>query len=268
MSSTVNGYMQALLALTGNSDLEQARNMLLRSMSDQDLVKLVIQVVSQNFPRDGLEEIALRITDIIKHGVFESPLPRRFGLLVEVAPEQLQHISAPTRLGSLPWMNKVKEETTMEGDETEIPYEILYLRKSPGIVLWCPKNADSGMWCSLRLLPITLRTAINRKIKQDFLSPESRMTKFERFLRECDRDLSIGLCANKAIDFYPPGNPLCDYKKALGNSYRSCDSCTESHKLCLRPVEVDGKNKLALFPLSAVFRKARNWKDMQFWVQD
>jgi len=68
MSSTVNGYMQALLALTGNSDLEQARNMLLRSMSDQDLVKLVIQVVSQNFPRDGLEEIALRITDIIKRG--------------------------------------------------------------------------------------------------------------------------------------------------------------------------------------------------------
>jgi len=216
------------------------------------------------------------------NGVFKSPLPKQFGLPVGMAPEQLQQISAPTRQGSLPRMNKVKEETTMEGDETEMPYEILYLRKPPnsfknymgfsaniaGMALWCPKNADGGMWCSFTQLPTTLQTAINRKIKQDFLSPESRMTKFERFLRECDRDLSIGLCANKAIYFCPPGNPLCDYKKALGNSYRSCDSCTESHKLCLRPVEVDGKNKLALFPLSAVFRKARNWKDMQFWVQD
>lgn len=64
------------------------------------------------------------------------------------------------------------------------------------------------------------------------------MTKFSRFLRESNPDLSLARCANKANE------------RAAGNSERSCDSCVESHRLCLRHVIVDGKTKLALFPLS------------------
>lgn len=68
MSATADGLLRALLALTGNPHLEPARNALLRSTSNADLIKLVGQSVTRDISRDGLEEILLKICDVIERG--------------------------------------------------------------------------------------------------------------------------------------------------------------------------------------------------------
>lgn len=68
MSATVDGLLRALLALSGSSHLQPARNALLQCLSNEDLVKLVEESVTRDFSRNGLEEILLKICDVIERG--------------------------------------------------------------------------------------------------------------------------------------------------------------------------------------------------------
>jgi hypothetical protein len=66
MSSTVvDSYLNALLALSGNTLLADARKMLLERLSDNDLSELVVRGMGREFARGGLEEIASLVLDVI-----------------------------------------------------------------------------------------------------------------------------------------------------------------------------------------------------------
>ena len=61
MSSTIDAYLKALLALSGNPLLAEAR----KAIADKDLSKLAMQGMSREFARGGLEEIVSVILDVI-----------------------------------------------------------------------------------------------------------------------------------------------------------------------------------------------------------
>ena len=65
MSSPVNSYLKALLALSEDKTLESSRRSLLQSLSDADLQKVVQHGVGREFARGALEEIAVTILDVI-----------------------------------------------------------------------------------------------------------------------------------------------------------------------------------------------------------
>jgi hypothetical protein len=65
MSSPVDTYLNALLALSGNALLAGARSNLLRSISDDDLSQLLSQGMGREFASGGMEEIVLLMLDVI-----------------------------------------------------------------------------------------------------------------------------------------------------------------------------------------------------------
>ncbi|RMZ71483.1 hypothetical protein GMOD_00006601 [Pyrenophora seminiperda CCB06] len=65
MSSTVNSYLKALLALSEDKTLESSRRSLLQSLSDADLQRVVQHGVGREFARGALEDIAVAILDVI-----------------------------------------------------------------------------------------------------------------------------------------------------------------------------------------------------------
>lgn len=213
------------------------------------------------------------------------PAPRtssEIDTLEQVGQDSTQQFSAPgqapRRQASLSRTDKANEEAvlrdhvtrSLDSPTSSTPSQpnSQFAVPTDDIVLWYPEYANGGTWLSLPKVPTTLRNSLERKLEEDYTSVRSRMIKFSRFLRESNPDLSLPRCANKAIFFRPSKSPLCEYERAAGNSKRSCDSCIENHRLCLRHVHVGGKTKLALFPLSGHQRFAKVWTDFQYWVRE
>lgn len=63
--STVDSYLKALLALTGNEQLATPRQHLLQGIGDDDLSELLKKAVGTEFARGGLEDIVTVILDVI-----------------------------------------------------------------------------------------------------------------------------------------------------------------------------------------------------------
>jgi len=65
MSSTAESYFTALIALSGNPALTEARKALLGSIQDADLERLVKHGIAREFNRKDSEAIALTILDVV-----------------------------------------------------------------------------------------------------------------------------------------------------------------------------------------------------------
>ncbi|KAI4931030.1 uncharacterized protein J4E92_004864 [Alternaria infectoria] len=63
--STVDSYLKALLALSGNEQLATPRQHLLQGINDDDLSELLKKVMGREFARGGLEDIVSVILDVI-----------------------------------------------------------------------------------------------------------------------------------------------------------------------------------------------------------
>jgi len=63
--STIDSYLKALLALSGNEQLATPRQHLLQGINDDDLSELLKRVVGRQFARGGLEDIVSIILDVI-----------------------------------------------------------------------------------------------------------------------------------------------------------------------------------------------------------
>ena len=63
--STVDSYLKALLALSGNEQLTTPRQHLLQGINDEDLSELLKKAVGRDFARGGLEDIVSVILDVI-----------------------------------------------------------------------------------------------------------------------------------------------------------------------------------------------------------
>lgn len=68
MATRLDNYLKALLALSGDKQLEAARNGVLRNMNNDELVELVSNSIGREFARGNLEEIAAFLLDIIANG--------------------------------------------------------------------------------------------------------------------------------------------------------------------------------------------------------
>ncbi|KAI4648367.1 uncharacterized protein J4E79_009989 [Alternaria viburni] len=62
---TVDSYLKALLALSGNEQLATPRQHLLQGINDEDLSELLKKAVAREFARGGLEDIVSVILDVI-----------------------------------------------------------------------------------------------------------------------------------------------------------------------------------------------------------
>ncbi|KAI4943392.1 hypothetical protein J4E91_009301 [Alternaria rosae] len=63
--STVDSYLKALLALSGNEQLATPRQHLLQGIDDDNLSELLKKAVGREFARGGLEDIVTVILDVI-----------------------------------------------------------------------------------------------------------------------------------------------------------------------------------------------------------
>ena len=63
--TTVDAYLKALLTLSGNEQLADARRALLKSINDNDLAEIVKKGMGREFARGGLEDIASVILDVV-----------------------------------------------------------------------------------------------------------------------------------------------------------------------------------------------------------
>ena len=63
--STVDSYLKALLALSGNEQLATPRQHPLQGIDDDDLSELLKKAVGREFARGGLEDIVTVILDVI-----------------------------------------------------------------------------------------------------------------------------------------------------------------------------------------------------------
>ncbi|CAN9233266.1 unnamed protein product [Alternaria alternata] len=63
--STIDSYLKALLALSGDEQLVSPRRALLQSLNDEDLAELVTKVVGREFARYDLEDIASVLLDVV-----------------------------------------------------------------------------------------------------------------------------------------------------------------------------------------------------------
>ncbi|KAF7681058.1 hypothetical protein GT037_000034 [Alternaria burnsii] len=63
--STIDSYLEALIALSGDEQLVSPRRALLQSLNDEDLAGLVKKAVGREFARGDLEDIASVLLDII-----------------------------------------------------------------------------------------------------------------------------------------------------------------------------------------------------------
>ncbi|KAF2852247.1 hypothetical protein T440DRAFT_526784 [Plenodomus tracheiphilus IPT5] len=70
MSTKAESYLQALLALSGKPDLANARKNLLRDVGNRDLLDNIIQGTQRAFPREELEEVAVKMLDNIERRGF------------------------------------------------------------------------------------------------------------------------------------------------------------------------------------------------------
>ncbi|KAI8937355.1 hypothetical protein NX059_006561 [Plenodomus lindquistii] len=74
MTTTAESYLQALLALSGKPHLASARKNLLRGDSNRDLLELIVQGTGDLFPRNDLEELALKMLDMMtRHETTTAP---------------------------------------------------------------------------------------------------------------------------------------------------------------------------------------------------
>jgi hypothetical protein len=69
--STIDSYLKALLALSGDEQLVSPRHALLQSLNDADLAGFVKKIVGREFARSDLEDIASVLLDTI----VKSPAP-------------------------------------------------------------------------------------------------------------------------------------------------------------------------------------------------
>jgi len=62
---TIDSYLKALLALSGNEQLATPRQHLLQGINDDDLSELLKKAVGREFARGGLEDIVSVNLDVI-----------------------------------------------------------------------------------------------------------------------------------------------------------------------------------------------------------
>ncbi|KAH9871626.1 hypothetical protein J1614_005881 [Plenodomus biglobosus] len=338
MNSTSESCLQALLALSGNPLLANVRQNLIQDISDRDLSEVIMQGAWQEFSRQGLEQIAIKLLDMINrgrtvahgnediaglfHGLernhaqmdvdsssdlshnaapnpnsetaerpnqidpskrqaaypISAPRPNGQGrspyeltessiehsLASRPTESNLMHLSSTVESAKkdFPEDEKRRTHSSMASDPRQLDDE----NRMPGdiMVLWQPTIYDEGLWIPLKDLPPRLKTLMTDSFEDAYLLMSSRAIKLNQILRNLDGHLRHGNCLNQKINKRQKGP--CAHSQAEGNLERACDYCIKMHRICIRPMDVDGVMRLALYPLPETLRYGKNFEDIEYWI--
>ncbi|KAH6858837.1 hypothetical protein BKA58DRAFT_49146 [Alternaria rosae] len=288
--STVDSYLKALLALSGNEQLVTPRQHLLQGIDDDDLSELLKKAVGREFARGGLEDIVTVILDVIA----------RDHATASVKNEQVQGNSIQQQ--SMNEIMVINDHPASGGPATSAmstaskrspsPSPGIATRKRSRLdtppVVATQAGASAGNMslrdCKMeqiidnKIVPridivrwsvhyniygdANMSTLFDSKFDEDYLSTDLHRSEWGKLLRLREKGVATQSCVNDTVIMRAkqPGG-------RTGHMNEACDRCIRVKRLCTRLMLHKGVIKLAFVPLPLEFRGDARGNSLDYWVR-
>ncbi|KAF2852246.1 hypothetical protein T440DRAFT_466957 [Plenodomus tracheiphilus IPT5] len=130
-------------------------------------------------------------------------------------------------------------------------------------VFYAPDFCSGESYLSYTDLPQPTQDAIEKKFKEDYLSSKDKKSRHARILKDPEKYLTKGYCVNNYIlgRVNTAGSPL--QMKVVEKE--ACDHCVRFGRLCVRPMYIDNKYQMVLYPLPRKHRVGSFWTELCYW---